>query len=411
MHAKGQENPLIRNALFNLHSSVHGYIDLLFSACDYAVKPLNVKQRNRYVSSAFTMILSELSNKITHYLLVIPVGLGILFSGCATSLEKLPVYTGKPDTLGQNEGEKNGIDVQYLGVGGYLFCYGKSALMTAPSITNPGLWKIATLTRLKTDEDLVDRLLPPVEDVEIILVGHAHYDHLLDVPYIMERHARKATVYGSKTMGHIMAAVVDKSRIVTVDAYAARVKTAGKWIYNQDRTIRFMAIESEHAPHFAGLKILPVGPYDKDLKRLPRTVFGWVEGQTYAYLVDFLDERGGIAFRVHYQDAASTPPLGFVPELPAQEQKRADLAILCVASFKQVTDYPEGIIKHLQPNNVLLGHWEDFFRNQKRPVKVLRTTNVRDFIKRLESVIPADSRWFMPMPFTRMCFPLVEKAE
>ncbi len=311
--------------------------------------------------------------------------------------------------LPQNKNEQKVIGVQYLGVGGYLFRYGKSALMTAPSITNPGLWKIATLTRLKTDEELADRLLPPVEDVEIILVGHAHYDHLLDVPYIMEKHARKATAYGSKTMGHIMAAVVDKSRIVTVDTHAAKGKIPGQWIYNQDRTIRFMAIESEHAPHFAGIKLLPKGPYDKDLKRLPRTVFGWVEGQTYAYLIDFLDERGGIAFRVHYQDAASNPPLGFVPELPAHEQKRADLAILCVASFAQVTDYPEGIIRNIQPKNILLGHWEDFFRNQKRPVKALRTTNVRGFIKRLDSVIPADSRWFMPMPFTQMWFPLVEK--
>lgn len=352
-----------------------------------------------------------MSKKITLPVLVILTGLSILLSNCATSIGKLPVYTEEIDALPLNKNEQKVIDVQYLGVGGHLFRYGKSALMTAPSITNPGLFKIMTLTRLRTDEALVDRLLPPVEDVEIILVGHAHYDHLLDVPYIMQRHARKAVVYGSETMGHIMAAAVDKSRMVTVDQGAAKGKTPGQWIYNRDRTIRFMAIESEHAPHFAGIKLLPEGPYEKDLKHLPRTVFGWVEGQTYAYLIDFLDEQGGIAFRVHYQDAASTPPLGFVPDLPADEQKRADLGILCVASFAKVSDYPEGIIRNIHPKNIILGHWEDFFRNQKRPVKVLRTTNVRDFIKRLESVIPADSQWFMPMPFTQMRFPLAGKPE
>jgi len=349
--------------------------------------------------------------KITHHVLVILIGLSILLSSCATSIGKLPVYTGEPGTFPLNKSEQKVIDIQYLGVGGYLFRYGKDALMTAPSITNPSLFKIATLTRLRTDEEIVDRLLPPVEDVEIILVGHAHYDHLLDVPYVMQKHAKKAVVYGSETMGHIMAAAVDKSRIVTMDTYAAKGKTPGQWIYNQDRSIRFMAIESEHAPHFAGIKLLPEGPYEKDLKRLPRTVFGWVEGQTYAYLIDFLDEHGDIAFRIHFQDAASTPPLGFVPELPADEQKRLDLAILCVASFTQVNNYPEGIIKDIQPKNIILGHWEDFFRNQKRPVKVLRTTNVHDFIKRLESVMPDDSQWFMPMPFTQMRFPLDERTE
>ena len=191
----------------------------------------------------------------------------------------------------------------------------------------------------------------------------------MDVPYIMKKHAKKSVVCGSETMGHIMAAAVDKSRIVTVGKCAAKGKTPDNWIYNQDRTIRFMAIESEHAPHFAGIKFLPEGHYNKDLKRLPRTVFGWVEGQTYAYLIDFLDEQGSIAFRVQYQDAASTPPLGFAPELPANEQKRVDLAILCVASFTQVNNYPEGIIKEIQPKNIILGHWEDFFQKARQTRK------------------------------------------
>lgn len=346
--------------------------------------------------------------KITQYTLMILIGLCML-SGCLTSIKLLPVYTGDTDISHMSEHEEEAVNVQYLGVGGYLFRYGKSALMTAPMFTNPSLFKLASLTRLKTDEGLVDRLLPSVEDVEIILVGHAHYDHLMDVPYIMKKHAKKSVVYGSETMGHIMAAAVDKSRIVTVGKYAAKGKTPGQWIYNQDRTIRFMAIESEHAPHFAGIKFLPEGPYNKDLKRLPRTVFGWVEGETYAYLIDFLGEQGGIVFRVHYQDAASNPPLGFVPDLPVDEQKRVDLAILCVASYTHVENHPEGIIENTHARNVILGHWEDFFRNQKKPVKVLRTTNVRAFVKRLEAVLPEDSKWFLPKPFTQMRFSTNEK--
>ena len=90
----------------------------------------------------------------------------------------------------------------------------------------------------------MDRLLPTVEDVEMVLVGHSHYDHLLDVPYVMQKYAMNAVVYGSKTMGHIMAAAVDKSRIITVDTHAAKGRTPGQWIYNQGRTIRFMAIAS-----------------------------------------------------------------------------------------------------------------------------------------------------------------------
>jgi hypothetical protein len=170
-----------------------------------------------------------------------------------------------------------------------------------------------------------------------------------------------------------------------------------------------MPIESEHAPHIAGLKILPTGPYRKDLERLPRTVFGWAEGTTFAYLIDLLDNQGNIAFRIHYQDATSNPPIGFIPKLPPDEEKRLDLEILCVASFNQMKNYPEGLVSNFQPRYIILGHWEDFFRKQKRPVKALRTTNIREFIKRLESVMTGDSKWFLPLPFTEMQFPIHEK--
>lgn len=69
--------------------------------------------------------------------------------------------------------------------------------------------------------------------------------------------------------------------------------------------------------------------------------------------------------RVQYQDAASSPPFGFVPDLPEKEQKRVDFAILCVASFWQVNNYPEGIINTMRPKNIILGHWEDFSEGRK----------------------------------------------
>ncbi len=220
---------------------------------------------------------------ITHtpYTRLIALCLGLVLSGCATSIGNLPVFTAKPEDTSASlpETGQKAVSVRYLGVGGYLIRYGKNAVMTAPSITNPSLLKIASLTRLKTNEALVDSLMPPAQDVEMILVGHSHYDHLLDVPYIMRKHARNAVVYGSKTMGNIIAPAVNKSCIVAVDQHAAHGKTPGQWIYNQSRTVRFMAIESEHAPHIMGLKVLPKGPYQKRLKRLPRTVFGWVEGE------------------------------------------------------------------------------------------------------------------------------------
>jgi L-ascorbate metabolism protein UlaG (beta-lactamase superfamily) len=62
----------------------------------------------------------------------------------------------------------------------------------------------------------------------MLLVGHAHYDHLLDVPRILQTHAPQAKVYGSKTMGHILAAVIPCERIVDAERVMAEGAKPGQ---------------------------------------------------------------------------------------------------------------------------------------------------------------------------------------
>lgn len=328
-------------------------------------------------------------------------------SGCATSAKDLPLYEG----LGLHEGstldsDDSKIDVQYLGVGGYLIRYGDTAIMTAPSFTNPSLFKLASLTHLTTDKELVDRLMPPAGDVDMMLVGHAHYDHLLDVPYVMNRHTPKAHVYGSKTMTHLMAPAIEKARVHNVLDRAATDSQPGEWVYNARKTVRILPIRSQHAPHFMGVT-LGKGHYDEDLESLPRTILGWLEGETLAYLIDFLDDRGNAIFRIHFQDAASQPPKGFMPPAINNDGTgRVDLVIFCVASYDEVEGYPEGIIEYSQPRAAILGHWEDFFGNQGEALEVVRLTNPFGFIERMQSVLPDDTTWYMPKPMALMRFPV-----
>lgn len=69
-----------------------------------------------------------------------------------------------------------------------------------------------------------------------------------------------------------------------------------------DGTIRFMAVRSEHAPHFLGIKMFS-GSVDDDLEHLPRTAYGWKEGQTFAFLIHFLGSAqsptAAASFRAH----------------------------------------------------------------------------------------------------------------
>jgi hypothetical protein len=237
-----------------------------------------------------------------------------------------------------------------------------------------------------------------------MLVGHAHYDHLMDVPYVMLNKAKDAQIYGSDTMSHTIAPSIVKSRRHGLNDTMAVLKKPGSWHYNADNSIRFMAIKSTHAPHFLGINFMS-GTYDKDLTSLPWHSFGWKEGQTLSFLIDFLDNQKNIVHRVYYQDAASQEPLGLIPELPSEEQKRVDIAIITPASFNQVDNYPESIIENTQAKHFVLGHWEDFFDNQdQEEQRFVRAVNPTDFFNRFNAALPTDSTWAMPQLYSTQYF-------
>lgn len=324
---------------------------------------------------------------------------------CSSSVKNLTIYQEPPFEQIQQQFPDNGLSIQYLGVGGHLFKFGDKALLTAPSITNPHFLALGPFMPISADKEMIERLMPDVSKVETILVGHAHYDHLMDVPYVMLNQAKDSHVYGSKTMSHSIAPVIDASRRHALNDTMAIKDQPGQWHYNDSRTIRFMAIKSTHAPHLMGINIM-TGSYDEDLTDLPWHAFGWKEGQTLSYLIDFLGSNEQILHRVYYQDAANQEPLGLIPQLPTGDRKQIDIAIITPASFSQVDNYPESIMASTQAKHFILGHWEDFFANHsstESPAanealehRFVRSVSSSDFFERFETALPKKSSWAMP---------------
>ncbi len=337
-----------------------------------------------------------------------------LLAGCPSSPRGLLIYRGEQTHPPLAAPGRDTVEITYLGVGGYVVRRGGDAIMFAPSFTNPSL---LGLLSARSDPDLVDRCMrrvDSVEDVQWILAGHAHYDHLMDVPRVMAAHAPHSTLVGSRTAHHLLAAAF-KDRTLAVNACAARADgRPGQWIYNATRTLRVLPIESEHSAHWWILHFLG-GRHTRDLKELPNNAWDWRQGQTYAYLVDFLDPDGRVAFRIHYQDAASTYPLGFVPEAVRQEYPRVDLAILCVGASSTARHYPSLTLKNTQPRYIVLGHWEDFFANQRcepgdKPPQVVRLADIHEFIARVERHKTPDAEWMLPAPYTTLHLPVQPAA-
>ena len=327
-------------------------------------------------------------------------------AGCTSSAHHLRPFKG-PRDIGCSGNERDAVEVTYLGAGGFLIRHQGRAIMTAPFFSNPGLLRSLLGFPISPDTARIKELLPPVDDVDAILVGHAHFDHLMDAIHIAETTATRATFYGSDTMMHIVRArPMLQTRVRSLEPIAGDSSTPGTWVPLAGGTMRVMALRSEHAPQFLGVKLFG-GRIDHDLTELPRNAYGWKEGQTLAFLIDILGADGQAVLRFHYQDSASTPPLGFPPKMDDPGSPPFMVALLCVASFDQVPHYPKRLIGLLQPRHVVLAHWENFF-SQKRPPRPLPFLDTGRFATRLTAALRPGAEWHTPVPgkaLVRFCLP------
>ena len=287
----------------------------------------------------------------------------------------------------------------YLGTGGWILEHSGSMVLTGPLFTNPGFFTTGLLP-IRSDTAIVDRYMSgyDVSAALAILVGHAHFDHLMDVPRLAERHAPSARIVGSRTVANTLGTWSGLAeRLDVVDDSAADQVSVGRWLRYGDR-IRLMPLRSYHAAHFDGYTLYQ-GTRAQPLTEEPAWATDWLDGETYAFLIDFMAGPDSIAFRVYYQDAVAPPPAGFAPE-QLIEQRPVDVALIVPATFDQVDWHPEALIENLQPKRVILGHWEDFFSPMDRPAESVRLTDLAHFERRLERVF--EGEWWRPDRWTEI---------
>jgi hypothetical protein len=332
--------------------------------------------------------------------------------GCGSPLKDIPVTIGEPPDVPPHAGR---VELQYLGNGGWLIRRGGDVIATAPFVSNPGGARVYLPGG--PDPGAIATEVPEMDDVEIMLIGHGHYDHAMDLPLILgEKNpgagaprpkAPKATLFGSRTVKHLLGPQLANGRVASVsddedggrttvnggtERKSAKGLIPGTWFPGADAPVRFMPLASTHAPHLLGfVKLVSWGSLKNDVETLPGWPFLWPEGETLAFLIDFLNPKDGtVEFRIYYQDAASHPGTGIIPTLTGRDAAPVDVAILCVAGFSQVPDNPEHILGNVQPRYIVGGHWEDFFLwPDREAIRSAPGTSIVEFFARAGRVSPA----------------------
>ena len=313
------------------------------------------------------------------------------------------------------------VQVTYLGVAGFLIEAGGHVLLTGPSFTNPPLFSViprkygGTSPRLEPDRALIRRLLPAAAArASAILIGHGHYDHLLDVPFIADSVALGAKIYGGPSVRNmLMGDSLLRGRLVAIDSTdVGRFDRMGRWIETDDHAFRIMALRADHSPTVnlgIGEVLYADGTVDAPMQTLPRRAEDWKLGETLAYLIDVLGPDGKTpVFRIYFQDSANSAPLGFPPlEL---RDRRVDVAILTVPNAQDMKPQaPDGLLWVLYPRYVIAAHWESFFRQQTQPIVVGPASKLELFAASLRRNLGADAQWSFPYPQSILRFPIISR--
>jgi hypothetical protein len=345
------------------------------------------------------------------------------------------------------EVDRSPLEVQALGVQGFVLRHGSDVVLTAPLFTRQSAIDVALGLPITPDVAAIDRGLTgvPLDKLRAVISGHAHYDHFLDVPRVLEA-APGATAYTNLTGRHVLAAlapdrpascttapaspVLARDRVIAMDdplashvdytncpdQRPAGAPLDGSWLAVPDSHVRVMAFCSMH-PAQIGPYHFGVGSIDDDQCDLPAAAAGWLEGQTLAFVIDFLDGDGTPAFRVFYQDAPTDAPIGQVPPAVLAGAP-VDLALLCVGSNDAVADEPTAILANITPRFGLSGHWEDFFAPEAANPPTLPFLDLATYVQRATAALagpadaalivdgePAESRHVLAMPGMKLSVP------
>jgi L-ascorbate metabolism protein UlaG (beta-lactamase superfamily) len=266
-------------------------------------------------------------------------------------------------------------------------------VFTDPFLSNPGMSKVS-LGKIMPDTALIERLNPKTTNIRLMAIGHSHYDHILDLPYFAGKADTSTIITGSLNTLLMTESLDVKLKSINVSDMKATSKKSGDWVYTADRSIRVMAIKSEHLPHIFN-KHLYKGQLDANVTQsFPFKGKGFLQDETLAYLFDFLDEQGAPVKRVYFSSSASAEPNGFLPESVIAE-KPVDVAILSLAMAQKADAYPSNLVNLLQPDHIIFCHWENFFRPRDKKLKFVSMTKYKKIKSEHNQLNPAIKQYYL----------------